>query len=143
MGSSGDRGPCHLHAHSTAHCGAASLAFIGPNHACRSHRESLSPNNNTPVKTGVLWGSIYGVGDGLVLQACAPVVEYLQQILNVDVAVAVDITAAWCRAGGVGRARFGGECSAHFRALGFRDREAQAVIAACAGFCNVESHRAC
>ena len=57
--SSGDRGPYRLHAHSTAHCGAASLAFIGPNHACRSHCEVLSPNNNTPVKTGVLWGSLY------------------------------------------------------------------------------------
>ena len=65
MGSSGDRGPCRLHAHSTAHCGAASLAFIGPNHACRSHCQVLSPNNNTPVKTGVLWGCIEGVGDGL------------------------------------------------------------------------------
>mgnify|MGYP004238897579 CR=1 FL=1 len=63
MGSSGDRGPCRLHAHSTAHCGAASLAFIGPNHACRSHCELLSPNNNTPVKTGVL-GVLYRVGDG-------------------------------------------------------------------------------
>ena len=82
MGSSGDRGPCRLHAHSTAHCGAASLAFIGPDHACRSHCEVLSPNNNTPVKTGVLWG-LYGWSGGPVLQAAAvPLGDHQQQVLD-------------------------------------------------------------
>ena len=93
MGSSGDRGPCRLHAHSTAHCGAASLAFIGPNHACRSHCQVLSPNNNTPVKTGVLWGCIEGVG-GRVLRAGAPAVDDLQQVEDIDRIIAVYIAFA-------------------------------------------------
>ena len=89
--SSGDRGPCRLHAHSTAHCGAASLAFIGPNHACRSHRESLSPQQQHPREDGGAVG-LYGWSGGLVAEA--PAVDDLQQVEDIDHAVGVGIALA-------------------------------------------------
>ena len=53
-----------------------------------------SPNNNTPVKTGVLWGCIHGVGGRVLRADTAPFVDHAEQVEHVRIAVVIDVARA-------------------------------------------------
>ena len=64
-------------------------ALQGPGGVSGS-QEGLPPNNNTPVKAGVLWGCIDRVGESV---ADAPAVDDLQQVEHIGGAIAVQVAA--------------------------------------------------
>ena len=54
----------------------------------RRQEGARSPNNNTPVLTGVLWFSIYGVGGDL---ASSPNADHDQEIEDVNFTILIVI----------------------------------------------------